>query len=107
MPYCKLCGKWALNLEYHKCPPIFEVCQPDYDDDCWAKIYAIDAEEAAENWAEKDDEEECSIVGGEPATVLVRKLGEEKTEKFVVSGEAIPHYYATLEKEVDDENKND
>lgn len=60
------------------------------------EVFAADEEEAAEDWAEHDDADsvEYAIVKGDDATVLVRKKDGGPVRKFVVTGEAVPHYSA-------------
>jgi hypothetical protein len=96
MTWCKKCNEFMMYPERHQCPPTFEVCQPDCDPDYWETIMAKDAGLAAEKWAEADDcnSAEYLIIGGDDATVLVRKLGEQETQKFIVTAEAVPEYYA-------------
>lgn len=64
------------------------------------RIVAVDAERAAERWAEWDDVEsaEYDIVSGNEAEVCVKnaKTGEVRT--FIVSGESVPIYTA-IEKQ--------
>lgn len=60
-------------------------------------IEAHDAESAAQEWAEEEDcnSAEYSIVSGrEEPTVCVAE-GDGPEQQFRVSGEAVPHYYAT------------
>jgi len=93
--WCKKCGKFAIWPESHKCPPLWELNEPEYDEDHWEQIYAIDEETAAEEWADKTDAEgDYSIVDGSPAIVLIRKYGETETKKFEVTGETVPEYRA-------------
>ena len=92
--WCKTCGDFMLFPEIHVCPTRWEVCEPEYDPDEWVNVFASDAKEAVEKWAEEED---CSgdyrIVGGQPAVVIVRGPDGSET-KFRVSGEMVPEYYA-------------
>jgi len=101
--WCKTCGEFMLFPETHVCPTRWEVCEPEYDPDEWVNVFASDAKEAVEKWAEEED---CSwdyrivggqpaveIVGGQPVVVIVR--GPDGSEsKFRVSGKMVPEYYA-------------
>jgi len=71
---CELCNKshWSNEL----CPPIFLVCSPDFDGNIWDKenwheIRANSAQEAAEEYAKKFDDEHDFIDGDH--NVLVKK----------------------------------
>jgi len=97
MAWCNICNDFMLYPDTHKCPPIFEVCQHEYDPDYWMKIRARDEAMAAEKWAEQDDCEssEYQIVRGTDTEVWVRKWGESEIKRFMVSGESVPEYTAT------------
>ena len=61
------------------------------------KFEALDAQEAAEKWADWNDGyfAEYAIVGGkEVARVCVREQGESEVRGFTVSGRAVPTYTA-------------
>lgn len=95
---CSICGHYDFSKS-HRCPPCFEVLCPEYDGDDWeeaSKVYARDAEAAAERWAaEHDWQGDYDIVEGSPVFVLVRKRWQEGGEAgFVVSGEMQPTYNA-------------
>ena len=72
---CKLCNvsHWSNEL----CPPLFLVCIPNFDGDNiwdkenWHEIHANSAQEAAEKYAEKADDENDFI--DEDYDVLVKK----------------------------------
>ena len=59
-------------------------------------VTAFDARTAVEEWAEHDDSKsnEFHIVGGQPATVLVRDLDGGEPGEWIVSGEALRRYTA-------------
>lgn len=62
-------------------------------------VDAVDAEAAAEKWAEDQDSRSAdySIVGGQPATVKVQEAtghADSPVQEFVVHGESVPHYSA-------------
>lgn len=63
------------------------------------RIKALDAEFAAEKWAQIDDaySAEYAIVGGQEREVVVVEDREGAQElRFKVTGEAVPQYYARL-----------
>src|SRR5579872_1654497 len=103
---CQVCRKFGWFGEKgkkygaHVCLPKWE-CRPEwYDDDDWWNIFALDSEQAAEEFAERYDCEggEYSIVGGKfrgDVIVLVRKPGEETCERWSIEAEAVPTYRAT------------
>lgn len=77
----------------------FEILYPDYHgiewDNC-ATITAFDHEEAAEKWAEYDDQRgDYSIIGrGESESIHVREEGSMDIKTFKVFAESCPHYSA-------------
>ena len=95
---CPICKKWDVGA--HRCPPSFLVwCeeQGESEDDA-ETFYAMDAEDAAKEWAETDDcySAEYMIVAQkwEPVvSVMDRRDGEIK--RFCVTGEAVPSYSAS------------
>lgn len=92
---CTKCQGWIF-FDSHKCPPAFEVRQvyPSGDVDDWRTFYALDAEQAAEKWAERyDSYGDYTIVQGSPATVDVQD-SEGKATRFIVHGESVPSYSA-------------
>lgn len=62
------------------------------------KVSAGNTKAAAEEWADHDDyrSNEFHIVGGQPATVMVRDLDSGKAHEWIVSGESVRHYTARL-----------
>jgi hypothetical protein len=92
--WCK-CGEYVSTEGPHKCPPQWDVWCPD---NCEGRedgltVYACDAEEAAEKYAEEcDSYGDYTIVGGAPVTVVVSPLGDEHTVKVFVEGESVPSY---------------
>ena len=87
--WCPTCDaalfEWTTN---HQCPPAFRVAQLDGDDEHYARtIRAHDAEEAAEEWAERDDSDgEYGIADGAPVDVIVTAPDGART-KWRVTGE--------------------
>lgn len=93
---CEICGQWSLYPNQHKCPPLWKVWPNHYEEeDAW-EIRAADANAAACLWADEyDSGGDYTIVGGGEETVTVK--GEDGTEeKFVVQGESVPQYYASI-----------
>lgn len=94
---CAICGTFSV-FGHHRCPPKWEVHVPDYHgEDDWSAVFAHDAEEAAERYAEKyDSEGDYTVVGGSSLTVYVRAADDPdaKVIKYEVSGEAVPRYSA-------------
>ena len=62
------------------------------------KVSARDARTAVEEWAYHNDyaSNEFHIVGGQPATVMVRDLDAGKAFEWIVSGESVRRYTAQL-----------
>lgn len=60
------------------------------------EIEAHDHGSAAEKWAEQEDSysAEYSIVSGRETPIVCVAEGDEPEQRFRVSGEAVPHYYA-------------
>ena len=65
------------------------------------EIEAFDAEDAAKEWADKEDcySAEYSIVSGRDTPVVCVAEGDGLAQSFRVSGEAVATYYATAIKE--------
>lgn len=77
----------------------FEVLYRDNHGDDWedcATIEAFDHEEAAEQWAEEDDQYgDYGIIGcGESEEILVREEGKTDIKRFKVWAETRAHYSA-------------
>lgn len=106
---CQTCGVYGFlsgRFADHKCPPAFE-CRMEWhsdDDDAWERVYATDAESAAEKFAERYDCEggEYAIVSGrgrnEPI-VQVRPApafeeDPEPFERWSITAETVPQYRA-------------
>ena len=100
---CEKCGKYDF-VATHKCLPTWLVYHqgwhgngPDPEWEEASVIYARDAREAAEAYAEMSDGNgDYTIVGGSPATVLVRSRDDDESlvKCFEVEGEAVPSYRA-------------
>lgn len=94
---CPVCQKWDVGA--HRCPPAFLVwCSETQEEEDAQTFYASDAEDAAKEWADRDDCEsaEYQIVAQkwEP-TVTVKDLRDGEVKRFVVTGEAVPSYHAS------------
>lgn len=101
---------------------VFAVWRPDEgeEEEDAVLILAVDAQDAAEHWAEYDDASsaEYAIVGGRAANVLVRRAGVTdargnvclepggEVTQFVVCGETLPSYTAR-KKEREDEARRE
>lgn len=95
MSTCATCGGWKYN-ERHACPPLFGVrCDDNHGPDEWVEIRAVDPEQAAEKWAESEDQNGDYLIVAQRSkpTVDVRSTTGEVT-RWQVSGEAVPQYYA-------------
>ena len=91
------------ELDRHMCPPSWDVWRPDEQEqeDC-RPVYADEPGDAVEAWAHDDDARgaDYRIIGGDDATVHVRRHGDTTSEPMVfeVSGESLPHYSARRKK---------
>lgn len=72
------------------------VWEAEYGRDNAYKVEAFDAKHAARRWAERyDSDGDYSVVGGAEVVVFVALDQDGSTpERFVVSGEVNPVYYA-------------
>jgi hypothetical protein len=95
--YCSVCGE-VYWFGPHQCKPLFLCTYQDEDD--WTKIYARDAEEAAEKYCENEDQY-GDAYGPDERNVLVRKPEQEEDEGslYEVSVDFSPTYSACLIKE--------
>lgn len=95
---CPTCKRWR-DMQYHKCPPRWEVLVPDYHGDDWedaVTVFAHDAESAAEEYADTmDSESDYEICSGGAAFAKVRAVGSEEETSFVITGEMVPQYRAS------------
>ncbi len=108
MAICKTCHNYYDILEStflpaHKCHPAWLVWDPDQGNtvEDARTIYALNAEWAAEKWAEEDDSDsaEYSIAQGTSTVVCVQPKEGGPIEKFKVTGEYEPTYSAELVEE--------
>ena len=94
---CTICGNygWASS---HQCPPLWDVHDPDShgDLDFFSTVRAIDAQSAAEKYAEDTDAAgDYSCVGGSELRLKVRKSGtDDSWTDWAVTGETEPVYHA-------------
>lgn len=93
---CPNCRSYDF-LSRHRCPPVWEA-RPEWDcDDYWTEVHAVDAESAAEKFAEIYDRDggEYSIVSGRfrDCIIQVRKPGEDQIDRYSIDAEAVPTYY--------------
>lgn len=90
---CKTCG--ARLTPHHRCPPAWEVCDPEYDPDYWRTIYALDWDDAAEEYCERCDHEEPYYAPeGGAGRILVREVGGEEVRAFRVDAQYTVEYAA-------------
>lgn len=94
---CPTCKDWDFLGPGHRCKPVFRVWSREHHgaDEDGCAVREVDAECAAERWAEEDDAHSAdyTIVGGE--SVTVRVTGPDGAVSWwVVSGEAVPSYTA-------------
>lgn len=96
---CKTCGEWIYGENpRHTYPPAWLVWNPDEGStEADARtFYARDAEDAAEKWAERDDNDsaEYTIVRGSTAKVGVRAVAGGEVTWWTVTGYYDPVYSA-------------
>jgi hypothetical protein len=97
--YCPTCKKFD-ELVRHKCDPTWEARLEGGGDDEWITVYAMDNEDAAEEFCEKyDRDDEYSIINHGSAVVEVRKREGEEVVKFDVEAETVPQYSARIKKD--------
>lgn len=107
MPTCPTCHEHYTpgdgltmnpNAYPHVCPPRWLVWNTDQGgtEEFASHVYARSAEGAAELWAEQDDSTSADylIVKGLVVIVNVKKDPDGPIERFTVTGETVPHYYA-------------
>ena len=95
--WCSVCGNF-LYSSGHKCPPKWLVWDAEDESESDARvIYAINPDDAAELWAERDDSDsaEYSIVSGHKVTVFVKDPQLNTMKQFSVTGESVPEYHAS------------
>ena len=109
MFYCSECQSIAFGTEAeHKHYPEWEVkYDPEYPpgafqtpEEKWAKIHALSAEHAAERFGIQQDQEEYYLLRHPDRNIRVLVRTNEGAEEiaFRVRAEAVPQYYARLER---------
>ena len=96
LEHCSVCGQYDF-VDDHVCKPKWYCSLEDWDHESHHyTVHAIDAEEAAEKFAEIYDQDtaEYSIVGGEETLVLVTNEHLQKPVWFEVEGYSQPQYSA-------------
>jgi hypothetical protein len=93
---CTICGEFGL-INTHRCPPTYLVSDENSDEEWndWARIYANDAEEAAEKFSAQRD----SSQGEYPSYRIVYVKQDEENSPAVaynVSCESVPSYRVML-----------
>lgn len=89
---CRICQKWG--WESHKCPPRWLVA-PESDTSNIYSTHAVDAEEAAEEAAERyDSDGDYYLARGNEEIFVVWREGEKSPVRVVVEGETVPSYRA-------------
>jgi hypothetical protein len=94
---CLDCGEY-LYTNYHKCSPAWLVWQLDDPERFDVRtVYGIDAQEAAEKWADREDSlgDYWIVQGGNPIVCVQRADDDEAPiEYLAVEGESVPQYHA-------------
>lgn len=92
---CRTCGHWGF-ADKHACPPIWEarIFETKWQND-WTEVYATDAEDAAERFAEEYDQGgDYTIIRDGNAEIEVRRQGSDEAAIFDISAESVPEYTA-------------
>jgi hypothetical protein len=92
---CRNCGEYDYTPS-HTCKPGYLVWPEDGGEEDFPKmIHAVDFQDAAEKYANYDDQHSADymIVGGQDAIVFVK--GGGITKKFSVSGQQVREYSAS------------
>ena len=99
MTTCPICKKYPIYPETHICPPVFVVSLDDVGEQ-WT-VYALNAENAAIEFAAVYDEQNCyDIAQAEGGHVTVID-SDEKTWKIFVAVDPRPVYYAESARGID------
>jgi hypothetical protein len=93
---CKTCKQWTDFMEDHLCPPLWWCRDSDAPLGVW-KVYAKDAQTAAEKFAEKADDMEREGPNRR-REVEVARFGEQQWTGFVVWSETVVNYEARLKE---------
>jgi hypothetical protein len=104
MATCQRCNEFSFGEGNHRCPPEWIAWNRDCHGDDPAegdRVFAHDAEAAAEKWAEIYDQDDYPLMsGGDAEVVITPANGEGEPKRFTVYGESSPTYYA---REITDE----
>jgi len=94
---CKICGEYGW-LDTHKCQQAWDAVTSDYDPkyEDVERVYAGSGKEAAEKCL---GEHHSDWDYPEELEMWVRKVGETKWEKYMVTVEPVPEFTATPIKE--------
>lgn len=102
---CPTCGAYDF-VATHRCPPAWYVkiaeCDYHHDESEPTRVFAQDAEQAAERFAEEwDCRGDPCLLSGDTLTVSVSALSNlTEVQTFAVTGEMVPEYRA-CEKETE------
>jgi len=101
--WCPNCQAYIWPSGSHQCPPLWTVILPEYDPDYEMKIYAVDAEAAAEKAVEQNEAEsaEYYCLDGSEVPVIVRG-GDGVEKRFIVTGEMVAEYYAKEVEQIEE-----
>lgn len=100
---CDECGDYGwfgTDFRVHRCKPAWECRMSDDDDWSDVRIYASDAEEAAERFAARYDADcgDYPLVSNrysKDPVVIVRPFDESAPEtQWAIAAEMVPHYSA-------------
>jgi len=99
MSCCATCGEYMFFPENHRCHPVWE-CWEEEDGDRGDSrdVRAMDAESAAEEYADELDQDERDLLRTSRSVIVcvVPKdaPADAVPERFAVHGEAVATYYA-------------
>jgi hypothetical protein len=96
MSDCNICKAYLIG-PHHKCPPKWLVIDKDWCGNDWDdayEVFALDAEDAAKEGAEKIDDK--SGDGPQERTIFVKSLAGEITGPYEITFDYSVNYYAEL-----------
>lgn len=96
---CPTCNALVWHADGHRCPPLWECCDPEESPDDWITVHAADAEDAARDFAEQSDDNAADYSRDE-RVVHVRQPGGTEVLVFNVSMEWERTYSASQEETV-------
>jgi len=104
MDWCKICGQYDWT-KGHQCPPVFTVWEYGMDEDVdGKKVFATDAERAAEKYCTNDVYREAEW--NQYYEVLVR-TPTGVLHKYEMNGEMVPEFTASEVTHFSKEKRND